>query len=53
MNETTNVLAFRQPSTVDDPLTDILRAGARELLAKAIEIEVDTFVSIPRQSRGL
>jgi len=45
MTETTNVLAFRQPSTVDDPLTDILRAGARELLARAIEIEVNTFLA--------
>ena len=45
MTETTNVLAFRQPSTVDDPLTDILRAGARDLLARAIEIEVDTFLA--------
>jgi putative transposase len=45
MTETTNVLAFRQSSTVDDPLTDILRAGARDLLARAIEIEVDTFLA--------
>ena len=45
MTETTNVLAFRQPSTVDDPLTDVLRAGARDLLARAIEIEVDTFLA--------
>ena len=45
MTETTNVLAFRQPSMVDDPLTDILRAGARELLARAIEIEVNTFLA--------
>lgn len=45
MTETTNLLAFRQPSTVDDPLTDVLRAGARELLARAIEIEVDTFLA--------
>ncbi|MHC2381009.1 hypothetical protein ACVIU7_001663 [Bradyrhizobium liaoningense] len=37
MTETTNVLAFRQPSAVDDPLTDIVRAGARDLLARAIE----------------
>ncbi|MGX1015597.1 hypothetical protein AB7M69_009954 [Bradyrhizobium japonicum] len=35
MTETTNVLAFRQPSAVDDPLTDIVRAGARDLLACA------------------
>ena len=45
MIETTNVLPFRQPSAVDDPLTDILRAGARDLLARAIEIEVDTFLA--------
>ncbi|MCP3440959.1 IS256 family transposase [Bradyrhizobium sp. CCGUVB14] len=45
MTETTNVFAFRQPFTVDDPLTDILRAGARELLARAVEIEVDTFLA--------
>ena len=45
MIETTNVLPFRQPSAVDDPLTDILRAGARELLARAIEIEVDAFLA--------
>lgn len=45
MNETINVLAFRQPSTVDDPLTDILRAGARDLLARAIELEVDAFLA--------
>ena len=25
MNETTNILTFRQPSAVDDPLTEILR----------------------------
>ena len=45
MNETSNIVPLRQPSTVDDPLTDILRAGARELLARAIEIEVDTFLA--------
>lgn len=45
MTETTNIFAFRQPFTVDDPLTDILRAGARELLARAVEIEVDTFLA--------
>jgi hypothetical protein len=40
MNETTNILAFRQPSAVDDPLTEILRNGACELLARAVEIEL-------------
>jgi putative transposase len=44
MNETTNILTFRQPSAVDDPLTEILRNGARDLLAKAVEIELQTFL---------
>lgn len=39
MTETTNVLRLRQPDAIDDPLTDILRTGARKLLAQAIEIE--------------
>jgi putative transposase len=45
MNETTNILAFRQPSAVDDPLTEILRNGARELLARAVEIELQAFLA--------
>lgn len=32
MNETTNILAFRQPGTVDDPLTDILCGGTLQML---------------------
>ena len=39
MKETTNIVSFRQPSAVDDPLTEILRNGAGELLARAVEIE--------------
>ena len=36
------VVALRQPGSFsDDPLTDILRAGARRLLAQAIEAEVE------------
>ena len=36
------VVAFRQPGSFsDDPLTDILRSGARQLLAQAIEAEVE------------
>ena len=40
-----SVVQFRQPSAISgDPLTEILRAGARELLAQAIEAEVALFV---------
>ncbi len=45
MNETTNVLRLRQPDEIEDPLTDVLRTGARKLLAQAIEIEAETFLA--------
>ncbi|MGY2990433.1 putative transposase [Bradyrhizobium sp. USDA 4508] len=45
MNETSNIVALRQPDEIDDPLTDILRAGARQLLAQAVEVEVETFLA--------
>ncbi len=40
------VIAFRQPGSFsDDPLTDILRAGARQLLGQAIEAEVEEHIA--------
>ena len=40
------VVALRQPGSFsDDPLTDILRTGARQLLAQAIEAEVDAHIT--------
>src|SRR5215210_8105697 len=48
MNELTNVLRLRQPDTIDDPLTDILRAGARKLLAQAIVSEDEAFLASMR-----
>ena len=45
MTETSNIVALRQPDDIDDPLTNILRAGARQLLAQAVEIEVETFLA--------
>lgn len=44
MNDTT-VVPLRQPETVDDPLTAVLRNGARRLLAQAIEAEADAFLA--------
>ncbi|QRM31365.1 IS256 family transposase [Microvirga sp. VF16] len=49
MNDTTNVLRLRQPDAIDDPLTDILRAGARKLLAQAIESEAEAFLASMRE----
>jgi transposase-like protein len=40
------VVSFRQPGSFsDDPLTDILRSGARQLLAQAIEAEVEAHIA--------
>jgi hypothetical protein len=39
------VVALRQPETFsDDPLTEVLRAGARQLLGQAIEAEVTAHI---------
>jgi putative transposase len=39
------VVALRQPEEIGDPLTEILRAGARRLIAQAVEAEFDAFVA--------
>ena len=45
MNESINVVRLRQPEDIDDPLTDVLRAGARRLLAQAVELEAEAFLA--------
>ena len=45
MNETTSVLRLRQPEEIDDPLTIVLRAGARDLLTQAVECEAAAFLA--------
>jgi putative transposase len=37
-----NVFDLSQPGTLTDPLTEVLRNGARALLAQAVEAEVAT-----------
>jgi putative transposase len=49
MNTSTNVVRLRQVDEVDDPLTDVLRAGARRLLAQAIELEAEVFLAGMRE----
>ena len=44
MNDDT-VISFPQPGQIDDPLTELLRNGARQLLQQAIEAEVATFLA--------
>jgi transposase-like protein len=45
VNEDSTVVRFPQPEVVDDPLTEVLRAGARRLLAQAIEAEAEAFLA--------
>ena len=45
MNEISSVLRLRQPEEIDDPLTNVLRAGARQLLMQAVECEAAAFLA--------
>ena len=38
------VVPLRQPNEIDDPLTAVLRSGARRLLAQAVEAEAEAFL---------
>jgi putative transposase len=50
MSDTT-VVPLRRPETVDDPLTAVLRNGARRLLAQAIEAEAEAFLASMKDMR--
>src|SRR5271165_1909061 len=39
------VVALRRKGAIDDPLTEILRAGARRLIAQAVEAEFESFLT--------
>ena len=41
----TNVFQLTQPGTFADPLTEVLRSGARALLAQAVEAEVTALLA--------
>jgi hypothetical protein len=41
----TNVFPLSQPGTFADPLTEVLRNGARALLTQAVEAEVAALIS--------
>jgi len=45
MEKTTTIVPFRQIDSVDDPLTEIAREGARRMLAEAVRAEADAFVA--------
>jgi putative transposase len=46
MNEDSTVVRLRQPEAIEDPLTAVLRSGARRLLAQAIESEAAAFLAL-------
>jgi len=39
------VVFLRRKDEIDDPLTEILRSGARRLIAQAVEAEFETFLT--------
>lgn len=44
MKNDTEIIALRQPESVEDPLTEIARDGARRMLTAALRAEADAFV---------
>jgi len=51
MESPTNIVRLRQPEDIDDPLTEVLRAGARRLLAQAVEFEAEAFLTAMQDLR--
>ena len=51
MTSSSTVVPLRQPDAVDDPLTAVLREGARRLLAQAVEAEAEAFLATMREVR--
>src|SRR3954471_24118288 len=51
MDSPTNIVRLRQPEEIDDPLTEVLRAGARRLLAQAVEVEAEAFLTAMQDLR--
>ena len=45
MTSDSTVVSLHQPEAIDDPLTAILRSGARRLLAQAVEAEAEAFLA--------
>ena len=51
MIEHSNLVRLRQPDDIDDPLTEVLRAGARRLLVRAVELEAEAFLTSMQEMR--
>ena len=46
MSRDTTVIRLRQPDAIDDPLTELVREGARRMLATVLVAEADAFVAL-------
>ena len=51
MKTDNTVLAFHHRDEIDDPLTCVLRDGARRLLAQAMEAEAEAFPTVMKDKR--
>ncbi|MGX1199361.1 transposase-like protein [Parvibaculum sp. MBR-TMA-1.3b-4.2] len=51
MTTDNSILAFPHPDEFDDPLTSVLRQGARRLLAQAVEAEAEAFLAAMADER--
>ena len=51
MTSDSTVVPLRQPEATEDPLTAVLRNGARRLLAQAIEAEAEAFLAAMKDKR--
>src|SRR4051812_17599236 len=51
MTSDSTVVPLRQPDEVTDPLTAVLRSGARRLLAQAVEAEAEAFLAMRAGTR--
>ena len=51
MTSSSSVVPLRQPDEIDDPLTAVLRSGARRLLAQAVEAEAEAFLAAMKPLR--
>ena len=45
MEQHSNVVRLCQPNAIDDPLTEVLRGGARYFRARAVKLEVEAFLA--------
>jgi putative transposase len=51
MTSDSTIVPLRQPDAIDDPLTVVLRSGARRLLAQAVEAEAEAFLAMMTDAR--